>query len=139
MLEGRDPDLNVCRVVVTSSCLSSISYSVRTYKNWIKRWKLEKNNKEPEMVAIWRKNTEREAEGKRTAFRVRGQSVTIEQVEHYFQRKKWKGSIQLDDVDTPSDVSCWTPASSPGRDNDAARGEMSEEPREVSPIPLQSA
>lgn len=64
------------------------------------------------MVAILRKNTQRDADGKTSLFRVRGQFVTIEQVEHYFTRKK--GVLaQTSDASTPSDVSCWTPSPSP--------------------------
>jgi hypothetical protein len=42
------------------------------YKDRIKKWGLDKKNKERDMVAILRKKTERDAVGKESSFRVRG-------------------------------------------------------------------
>ena len=64
------------------------------------------------MVAILRKKTEREAVGKQTSFRVRGQVVNMENVLHYFKRKKKTGEIGVTAASTPSDISCWTPSPS---------------------------
>ncbi|KAF8860520.1 hypothetical protein BDZ45DRAFT_724467 [Acephala macrosclerotiorum] len=82
------------------------------YKDRIHKWGFDKKHKERDMLAILRKKTEREAVGKRTAFRVRGQVVTIEQVHHYLKRKK---SIPNHDSQppTPSDLSYRTPSPAP--------------------------
>jgi len=65
------------------------------------------------MLAILRKNTEREAVGKSSSFRVRGQPVTIEEVYHYFKRKKNMRDQEAYNAPTPSDVSCRTPSPAP--------------------------
>jgi hypothetical protein len=80
------------------------------YKDRIKTWRLDKKNKERDMLAILRKKTEREAVGKQTSFRVRGQVVTMENVLHYFKRKKGTPEIGISAASTPSDISCWTPS-----------------------------
>jgi hypothetical protein len=80
------------------------------YKDRIKTWRLDKKNKEHDMVAILRKKTERKAVGKQTSFRVRGQVVTMENVLHYLKRKKGKPEIGISTASTPSDISCWTPS-----------------------------
>lgn len=80
------------------------------FKDRIKKWGLDKKNKERDMVAILRKKTEREAVGKGTSFRVRGQVVTMENVLQYFKRKKDVRGLALSAASTPSDVSCWTPS-----------------------------
>jgi hypothetical protein len=58
------------------------------YKDRIKKLQLEKKNKESDMLAILRQKTQRDAVGKASLFRVRGQPVTIEEVLQYFKRKK---------------------------------------------------
>jgi hypothetical protein len=80
------------------------------YKDRIKKWGLEKKNKERDMVAILRKKTKREAIGKDTKFRVRGRIVKMEDVLHYFKRKKAMQKSEASVTSTPSDISCWTPS-----------------------------
>jgi hypothetical protein len=91
------------------------------YKARITKWKLERNNKEDNMRAILRKNAERNAIGKNTHFSVRGRIVTMEEVEHYFKRKRGLPAPRQFDPPTPSDVSCRTPSpvpvESPGEDS----------------------
>lgn len=65
------------------------------------------------MVAILRKKTERDAAGKESSFRVRGQPVTMDDVFHYFKRKKGTQEMGISAATTPSDISCWTPSPSP--------------------------
>jgi hypothetical protein len=87
--------------------------SFKMYKDRIKKWRLDKKNKEGDMLAILRKKTEREAVGKSSSFRVRGQPVTIEEVYHYFKRKKNMRDQEAYNAPTPSDVSCRTPSPAP--------------------------
>jgi hypothetical protein len=88
-------------------------YSLKMYKDRIKKWRLDKKNKEGDMLAILRKQTERKAVGKSSSFRVRGQPVTIEEVYHYFKRKKIMRDQEAYYAPTPSDVSCRTPPPAP--------------------------
>jgi hypothetical protein len=62
------------------------------------------------MVAILRKKTERDAVGKDSSFRVRGQPVTMDVVLRYFKRKKGTQDMRLSTATTPSGVSCRTPS-----------------------------
>jgi hypothetical protein len=80
------------------------------YKDRIKKWGLDKKNKERDMLAIVRKKTEREAIGKESSFRVRGRIVTMENVLHYFKRKNGMQKMGIPAAATPSDISCWTPS-----------------------------
>jgi hypothetical protein len=82
------------------------------YKDRIKKWGLDKKNKERDMVAILRKKTARDAVGKESSFRVRGQPVTMDDVLHYFKRKKGTQDMGISAATTPSDISCWTPSPS---------------------------
>ena len=83
------------------------------YKDRITKWRLEKKNKQIDMLAILRKKTQRDAVGKQSSFRVRGRPVTIEEVLHYFKRKKSAGDEDAYNAPTPSDVSCRTPSPTP--------------------------
>jgi hypothetical protein len=80
------------------------------YKGRIEKWGLDKNKKERDMVAILRKKTERDAVGKESSFRVRGQVVSMESVLHYFERKKGTGKKGISASSTASDISCLTPS-----------------------------
>jgi hypothetical protein len=88
-------------------------YSLKMYKDRIRKWKLDKKHKEGDMLAILRKQTERNAVGKGSSFRVRGQPVTIEEVLHYLKRKKNVRDEEAHNAPTPSDVSCRTPTPAP--------------------------
>jgi hypothetical protein len=88
-------------------------YSLKMYKDRIKKWRLDKKNKEGDMLAILRKKTEREAVWKSSSFRVRGQPVAIEEVYHYLKRKKNMRDEEAYNAPTPSDVSCRTPSPTP--------------------------
>jgi hypothetical protein len=83
------------------------------YKDRIRKWKLDKKHKEGDMLAILRKQTERNAIGKGSSFRVRGQQVTIDEVLHYLKRKKNVRDEEAYNAPTPSDVSCRTPSPAP--------------------------
>jgi hypothetical protein len=83
------------------------------FKDRNRKWKLDKKHKESDMLAILRKQNERDGIGKKTAFRVRGRTVTIEQVHQYFQRKRAMRDPGVHYASTPSDVSYRTPSPMP--------------------------
>ncbi|CZR65656.1 uncharacterized protein PAC_15556 [Phialocephala subalpina] len=85
----------------------------RMYRDRTKKWKIEKKHKESDMFAILRKHTERAAVGKRTAFRVQGQTVTMDQVTQYLRRKRKMIDQEAYDAPTPSDISYRTPSPMP--------------------------
>jgi hypothetical protein len=88
-------------------------HSLKMYKDRIRKWKLDKKHKEGDMLAILRKQTERNAVGIASSFRVRGQPVTIEEVFRYLKRKKNVRDEEAYNAPTPSDVSCRTPSPAP--------------------------
>ncbi|KAN0099735.1 hypothetical protein V8E51_013510 [Hyaloscypha variabilis] len=99
----------------------------KMYKDRIKKWRLEKKNKESDMLAILRQKTQRDTVGKASAFRVRGQPVTIEEVLQYFKRKRNIRDEEAYNAPTPSDVSCRTPSPGPASlypENDIPMTEM---------------
>lgn len=68
------------------------------------------------MLAIMRNKTKRYAIGKDTWFRVRGRTITIEQVQSYFERRPdllVAPAAETHDPPTPSDVSYGTPLPMP--------------------------
>jgi hypothetical protein len=67
-------------------------FSERQLKRKVKDWKLEKNVKSVEMRYIVRKTQQREALGKSTIFRVRGQPVDPSKIERWQKRC---GEVQL--------------------------------------------
>lgn len=86
------------------------------YKTQIKRWGLDKKNKEFEMRAIVRKRKQRADQGKRSIIRVRGQIRDFTEVVRYWNRK----GVSIDDLiarqtasPTPEAVEIFTPVSSP--------------------------
>ena len=62
------------------------------------------------MIAILRENTQREAVGKMSSFRVRGRVVVMGNVLQDFKRKKKFQKIGPSAASTPPDISCWTPS-----------------------------
>ena len=88
--------------------------SIKMYKSRIRKWKLYKKNKSLEMDAVMQKKVRRDTIGKATTFRLRGRPVDLEDVFRYFERKKEPvPQIATPDATTPSDMSYWTPRSSP--------------------------
>jgi hypothetical protein len=86
------------------------------YKSRIKKWGLDKNRKECEMVAILRKKMQRDGLAKRSSFVIRGRAVDIRDVHRYFKRR---GAV-LEEVlarysgaTTPPDISCSTSPPTP--------------------------
>ena len=56
-------------------------------KKRIKKWDLDRHRKQADMLHAVKIALERESQGKKTAFLIRGRVVTFEAVQHYFRRK----------------------------------------------------
>ena len=56
-------------------------------KKRIKKWDLDRKHKQADMLYAVKIALEREAQGKKTAFVIRGRVVAFEEVQHYFRRK----------------------------------------------------
>ncbi len=61
--------------------------TARMFKQRIRAWKLDKNNKEHEMMAILRITQRRKSIGKDTVCHLRGRSVNAAEIRRYFGRK----------------------------------------------------
>jgi hypothetical protein len=99
------------------------------YKNRITKWKLDKRNKEREVMAVVRKKTERDAVGKASEFHIRGRVVSIDDVHRYLKRK----GISIEDATalraaTPPDLCCCTPNGFP---QSPANPEVFDTPRRI--------
>ena len=70
------------------------------YKWRVHQWQLDKNSKDSEMRAMYFTARRREAEGKSTAFFVRGRRKELVAVKTYFTRK----GVDLDQLDDEDDV-----------------------------------
>lgn len=87
------------------------------FKSRLSKWGLDKNRKDHEMRALYRKTKRRDRDGKETVATVRGRRVQLDTALHYFERK----GIRLSDLDqesgasqvpsTPPDIRCYTPVS----------------------------
>ena len=89
---------------------------VKMYKTQIKKWGLDKKNKEFEMRAIVRKRKHRADQRKGSIIRVRGQLRDFAEVVRYWDRK----GVSIDDIiarqtasPTPETVELFTPVPSP--------------------------
>jgi hypothetical protein len=84
------------------------------YKNHITKWKLDKRNKEHEIMAIVRKKRQREAVGKASEFHIRGRVINLGDVHRYLKRKGMsvEDAIAQGAV-TPSGLRCCTPDAVP--------------------------
>ena len=107
---------SVFHVLIFPPPASLIPLRVKMYKTQIKRWGLDKKNKEFEMREIVRKRKQRADQGKRSIIRVRGQIRDFTEVVRYWDRK----CVCIDDImarniasPTPETVECTTPVPSP--------------------------
>jgi tetratricopeptide (TPR) repeat protein len=84
------------------------------YKNRITKWKLDKRNKEPEMMAVIRKKCQRDAVRKASEFHIRGRLVDLDNVHRYLKRKGMsiENAIELSAA-TPPELRCCTPDAVP--------------------------
>jgi hypothetical protein len=98
--------------------------SVKMWKNKITEWGLDKNNKKEDVFAMLRKKSERDAAGKKTAFKLRGRDVDFKDVQRYAARNHISATSIAELVtshpQTPPDLQYLTPSpvleSTTGRD-----------------------
>ncbi|KAF7513439.1 hypothetical protein GJ744_008733 [Endocarpon pusillum] len=89
--------------------------TIPQYKRRIRRWKIDKNNKEYDMVFAGQKLAARKLQGKETVFKIRGQVKPSHEVERYWKRRQVRPRRLSPVPSTPPDVRYFTPApSSPG-------------------------
>jgi tetratricopeptide (TPR) repeat protein len=74
----------------------------RMFKQRIRAWKLDKNNKEHEMNAILRITQRRKSTGKESICHLRGRTVDVAEIRRYFSRK---GIRDFELIDTDGDIS----------------------------------
>ncbi|EAA30331.2 hypothetical protein GE21DRAFT_10591 [Neurospora crassa] len=94
--------------------------TIHQYKIRLQQWGLEKNNKESDMRYMSAKAAQRAAQGKKSAFRVRGRDISQAELDRYWHRKHHghqKGSSagigeDIDLSSMPEEIECYTPASS---------------------------
>jgi hypothetical protein len=94
------------------------------YKDKIKKWNLDKKTKETEARAILRMKTQRAAIGKDSVFRIRGKTVTIDDVLRYFKRKgivNPEVEPQTAEASISIAIECWTPPPTPKPGSAAAQ------------------
>ncbi|KIN03326.1 hypothetical protein OIDMADRAFT_51293 [Oidiodendron maius Zn] len=90
--------------------------TAKMYKDRIKKWNLDKKTKETEARAMLNMKVQRAAIGKDSVFRVRGKTMTIDDVLRYFKRK---GILDPEVVPQTAEASmstaieCWTPPLTP--------------------------
>src|SRR5271155_1329583 len=99
------------------------------YKNHITKWKLDKRNKESEVMAVVRKKHQRDAVGKASEFHLRGRLVDLDDVHRYLKRKGMsiENAIELSAA-TPPELRCCTPDAVP---RSPANPEIFEGPQRV--------
>jgi len=56
-------------------------------KKRIKKWELDRNHKHADMLYAVQVALDRESQGKKTAFLIRGRVITFDEVQHYFRRR----------------------------------------------------
>jgi hypothetical protein len=82
-------------------------------KKRIKKWDLDRNHKQADMLYAVKIALERESQGKKSAFLIRGRVVTFEEVQHYFRRKgvrDLRSFVKDADVTPPTTrIECRTP------------------------------
>lgn len=94
--------------------------TIHQYKIRLQQWGLEKNNKESDMRYMSAKAAQRAAQGKKSAFRVRGREISQAELDRYWHRKHHghqKGSSpgageDIDLSNMPEEIECYTPVSS---------------------------
>ncbi|EJT72340.1 hypothetical protein GGTG_09206 [Gaeumannomyces tritici R3-111a-1] len=99
---------------------NGFSATRREYMKKFKQWDIRKNVKADEYAAIVRVQARRQAEGKRTAFRVRKRPVSQANISRYIRKSKKKGSPKpsvdgeaIVEAHTPPFIEYDTPPASP--------------------------
>ena len=82
-------------------------------KKRVKKWDLDRNHKQADMMYALKIAFERESQGKKTAFIIRGRVVPFEEVQHYFRRKGVRDVSSLMNEATAAEpttrIECHTP------------------------------
>ncbi|CCC09541.1 unnamed protein product [Sordaria macrospora k-hell] len=94
--------------------------TIHQYKIRLQQWGLEKNNKESDMRFMSTKAAQRAAQGKKSAFRVRGREISQAELDRYWHRKHHGhqkasspgGGEDIDLSNMPDEIECYTPVSS---------------------------
>lgn len=90
-----------------------IYFSAAMLKKRIRKWELDRNKKNADMIYALKLALDREAMGKKTVFSIRGRMMTFQDVKHYFHRKgvrDVKAIIAATDYFSPStQIDCRTP------------------------------
>jgi len=79
------------------------------YKKRITKWGFERNNREKNVRALLRKQTQRSAVGKLSAFTIHGRPVNMASVRRYCKRKGIKSTDVISPSTTPVELRCFTP------------------------------
>ena len=82
-----DKHMTLKNVMATMERKYGLSATVKMYKHRIKKWGFDKNCKSSKMQAIAREKVERDAIGKASSLRIRGQQIQFEEVQRHFRRK----------------------------------------------------
>jgi hypothetical protein len=82
-------------------------------KKRVKKWDLDRNHKQADMLYAVKIALERKSQGKKSAFLIRGRVVTFDEVQHYFRRKgvrDLRSLVKDADVARPTTrIECRTP------------------------------
>jgi hypothetical protein len=96
-----------------SSVQRLTAFRAAMLKKRIKKWDLDRNHKQADMLYAVKVALERESQGKKTAFLIRGRVVSFEEVQHYFRRKGVRDLRSLlKEADAPAPttrIECHTP------------------------------
>jgi hypothetical protein len=88
-------------------------FSASMLKKRIRKWELDRNKKNADMLFALKLAFDREAMGKKTVFSIRGRLVTFQDVKHYFHRKgvrDVKAIVAATDYFSPTtQIDCRTP------------------------------
>ncbi|KIX93642.1 uncharacterized protein Z520_10548 [Fonsecaea multimorphosa CBS 102226] len=92
------------------------------YKTQIRKWRLDKKNKQSDMIFALQKLRQRQ--GKDTAFLIRGQARSSEEVEHYWKRSRDDPARFSPVPKTPDGMEYGTPSPCPGRETGEAGSQV---------------
>ncbi|PMD39616.1 hypothetical protein L207DRAFT_583479 [Hyaloscypha variabilis F] len=114
---------HVRSVLAQQSFRPTEDFSAAMLKKRIKKWDLDRKHKQPDMLYAVKIALERESQGKKTAFLIRGRVVSFEEVQYYFRRKGVRDLRALvndmETVEPTTRIECHTPEP-PGLDSDYA-------------------
>src|SRR5271163_495074 len=103
--------VDVCKIL---SEQHGFNATERSLKHRIRVWHLDKKQKDPEMRMVANLYLRRKAQGKESAFRIRGRDVDIDEIRRYFRRKGVR-RLEMLSIDSAAplplstDIICFTP------------------------------